>query len=234
MELFYKKIPIYYVYYSYEEWGRGYIGYRKLQTSSTPETEDYFGSYTDKTFKPTKKLILGVYFTVKEAQLAEYRLHKFYNVVKSTHFANKVATGQTGKLCGVESHSEVTKQKIREKAMGRKCSQETKKLLSSMRIGEKNSFYNKSHSSETKNKLSKQRIGSGNPSWNSGFKRSFYNANLGIYESSITIAQLFRKYPELKENYTPQGFSKSFSRQKLTYKDWEISQDNQQPSTEHA
>ena len=234
MKLFYKKVPVYYVYYSYEEWGRGYIGFRKLLNSDSPETENYYGSYTDKTFKPTKKIILGIYFSLKEAQLAEYKLHKLYDVVNSSHFVNKVATGQTGKLNGVESHSIETKDKIRKKALGRKASQQTKNLLSSQRIGDKNPFYNKRHSSEFKDKLSKERASIGNPSWDSGIKRSFFNSRLNIIETDITIAQLFRKYPNLKENYTSQGFSKSFSNSRKTYKDWEISHDNQQPSTEHA
>ena len=48
-----------YVYYSYEEWGRGYIGCR---TCSCLPSEDkkYFGSFKDKSFYPTNKMELFV------------------------------------------------------------------------------------------------------------------------------------------------------------------------------
>lgn len=236
MEIFNKKIPVYYTYYSYEDFGRGYIGYRRLRDKFlTPEEEDYKGSYTDTRFNPQHKIILGIYFTKEEAQKAEYHLHKFFSVVRNPHFANKVATGQTGKLNGVEAHSEETKQKIREKAIGRKVSKETVKKLSVMRKGENNSFYGKAHTEEFKNKLSKERIGDKNPSWGSGKKRYFKNENLGIEESGISISTLFNLYPQLKNNYTTQGFSKAFSKGKKQYKDWEIKsiQGNQQPSIDN-
>ena len=40
---------IYYVYYSFEESGRGYIGYRKCPGGRTPESDTYLGSATDNT-----------------------------------------------------------------------------------------------------------------------------------------------------------------------------------------
>ena len=47
----------FYVYYSYEEFGRGYIGSRICKC--LPEEDiKYFGSYKDKTFNPTEKIIL--------------------------------------------------------------------------------------------------------------------------------------------------------------------------------
>jgi hypothetical protein len=47
-------IKNYYVYYSYELWGRGYIG--KRECMCLPEEDvKYFGSFTDKTFEPTEK-----------------------------------------------------------------------------------------------------------------------------------------------------------------------------------
>jgi len=46
----------FYVYYSYEEYGRGYIG--KRECKYLPEEDvNYFGSFKDKTFKPTQKII---------------------------------------------------------------------------------------------------------------------------------------------------------------------------------
>lgn len=85
----------FYVYYSYESWGRGYIG--KRECSCLPEEDvKYFGSYTDKTFKPTKKIILEIFNTRKDAYEAEIKLHSFYDVKNNPHFANKTNQSATG------------------------------------------------------------------------------------------------------------------------------------------
>jgi hypothetical protein len=77
-----------YTYYSYEEFGRGYIGSR--QCKCLPEEDvRYFGSYKDKTFKPTQKIILETYNTKEEALIDEVKLHEFYDVDNNPHFANK-------------------------------------------------------------------------------------------------------------------------------------------------
>jgi general stress protein YciG len=77
----------YYTYYSYEEFGRGYIGSRKSKVS--PEKDiSYFGSYKDKTFHPTQKIILTHHNTREEALAAEMKLHEFYDVANNSHFAN--------------------------------------------------------------------------------------------------------------------------------------------------
>jgi len=69
----------FYVYYSYEEFGRGYIGKRECRC--LPEEDiKYFGSFFDKSFKPTQKIILEIYGTRKEAYIDEAKLHKFYQV----------------------------------------------------------------------------------------------------------------------------------------------------------
>jgi hypothetical protein len=78
----------FYVYYSYEPWGRGYIG--KRECWCLPEEDiKYFGSYTDKTFKPTEKIILETFDNRNESYKAEAKLHKFYDVKNNSHFANK-------------------------------------------------------------------------------------------------------------------------------------------------
>lgn len=78
----------YYIYYSYEEWGRGYIGKRSCKCKPEEDVR-YFGSYKDKTFKPTKKIILETYDTAEELAKAEEILHEFYDVRKNSHFANQ-------------------------------------------------------------------------------------------------------------------------------------------------
>jgi hypothetical protein len=77
-----------YTYYSYEEFGRGYIGKRSCDCKPEEDVK-YFGSYTDKTFKPTQKIILETYDTREEALIDEVKLHEFYEVDKNPHFSNK-------------------------------------------------------------------------------------------------------------------------------------------------
>jgi hypothetical protein len=85
----------FYVYYSYEEWGRGYIG--KRECYCLPEEDvKYFGSFTDKSFKPTQKIVLATFETREEAFAAEIALHGFYKVEKNSHFANKARQTSTG------------------------------------------------------------------------------------------------------------------------------------------
>jgi len=83
------KRKYFYVYYSYEPWGRGYIG--KRECWCLPEEDiKYLGSFTDKTFKPTEKIILETFDTAKDALKAEVSLHIFYGVDENPHFANKL------------------------------------------------------------------------------------------------------------------------------------------------
>jgi hypothetical protein len=78
----------FYVYYSYEEYGRGYIGSRVSKVSPEQDLK-YFGSFSDKNFKPTQKIILEVFKTKQEALDAEIKLHKFYDVKNNSHFVNR-------------------------------------------------------------------------------------------------------------------------------------------------
>lgn len=85
----------FYVYYSYEEWGRGYIGKRECLCLPEEDTK-YFGSFTDKTFNPTQKIVLSVFDTREAAYAAEILLHEFYDVCKNPHFANRARQTSTG------------------------------------------------------------------------------------------------------------------------------------------
>ena len=86
----------YYTYYSYEEWGRGYIGSRGCKCLPEDDVK-YFGSFSDKTFKPTQKIILkNDYTTRKEALIDEIILQKYYKVVENPHFVNKSYQTNTG------------------------------------------------------------------------------------------------------------------------------------------
>ncbi len=85
-----------YTYYSYEEWGRGYFGSRTCRCLPKEDVK-YFGSFGDKTFKPTQKIILkDDYATREEAILDEVILHDYFEVDKNPHFANRAKQTCTG------------------------------------------------------------------------------------------------------------------------------------------
>jgi len=77
-----------YVYLSYELDGRMYIGSRTSIVS--PEGDDYFGSYRDKTFQPTHKKVLRVFNSREEADKWEEYLHEANSVDTNPRFANQV------------------------------------------------------------------------------------------------------------------------------------------------
>lgn len=81
-----------YVYYSYEEFGRGYIGAR----SKSPDGDDYFGSFKDTTFKPTNKIILAEFGSMEEALEVEVALHNYFDVAENPHFANRAKQTTAG------------------------------------------------------------------------------------------------------------------------------------------
>lgn len=69
--------------------------------------------------------------------------------------------GRSGKENGMygKTQSEETKQKIREKALGRKMSDEVKRKRSISQIGEKNHFYSKTHTEETRKSIAEKLSG---------------------------------------------------------------------------
>ena len=167
----------FYVYYSYEEFGRGYIGSRGCKCLPKDDVK-YFGSFRDKTFKPTQKIILGAYKTRKEAYAAEILLHEFYDVAKNPHFANRCKALTTGFTVegvpinkGVKKSEEFrklisqsnkrrivsseTRKKLSENQKGRKASEETRR-----KIGEASK--RRVTSDETRKLKSKQMSGEGN------------------------------------------------------------------------
>jgi hypothetical protein len=144
-------MEIHYVYYSYEEFGRGYIGCRTCEC--LPEEDDYLGSYHDETFNPSNKIILETFSTKKEALQAEVDLHKFYQVDKNPHFANKARQKTTGFYYSSKEvvRSEEYKKKMSERLKGREIKPEwIEKAKQNRRSfeGENNPFYGKSHSKE--------------------------------------------------------------------------------------
>mgnify|MGYP006270387995 CR=1 FL=1 len=149
----------YYTYYSYEEWGRGYIGSRGCKCK--PENDvRYFGSFKDKTFKPTQKIILkDDYASRTDAYADEIILQQFYKVVENPHFANKSYQTTTKFYFNRkgQKHPKISGDKHPSKR------EELRKNLSEKRkgdknpmygmTGEKNPFFGRKHTEETKNKI---------------------------------------------------------------------------------
>lgn len=148
----------FYVYYSYEEYGRGYIG--KRECKCLPEEDvSYFGSFKDKIFQPTQKIILETFDSVEEALEAECDLHNFYKVDKNPHFVNKAKQSSSGfyynrtgeKNLSIVGDNNPAKRK------------EVREILSQQKMGKnnpmyglkgtKNPFGGKQHSNETKSKI---------------------------------------------------------------------------------
>ncbi len=126
-----------YTYYSYEEYGRGYFGSRTCKC--LPEDDiKYFGSFKDKIFKPTQKIILkNDYSTREEAYADEIILQRYYKVVENPHFANRSYQTSTGFSrkgmipCNKgKKMSEQQKYKLSDSCKGRKLSEETKEKIS--------------------------------------------------------------------------------------------------------
>jgi hypothetical protein len=108
-----------YVYHSYEEWGREYIGVRSSDCLPEEDTK-YFGTFSDKTFKPTGKVILFVCETRQEASEIEIKLHDFFDVAVNPQFANKAkATSTKFDTTGLPN-TEEAKKKISESLSGEK------------------------------------------------------------------------------------------------------------------
>jgi len=133
-----------YVYYSYEEWGMGYIGSRSCK--GLPEEDvKYFGSFKDKNFKPTQKIILkSDYATREEAYADEIILQEYYKVVENPHFANRSYQTSTGfSQKGKSAHNKGKKMSLEQRqklsliCKGRKVSEEAKKKISKAIKGRK-------------------------------------------------------------------------------------------------
>jgi hypothetical protein len=152
-----------YVYYSYEEFGRGYIGSRTCNCLPEEDT-DYFGSFTEKTFNPVAKIILkSDYKTRREATADEVILHNAYDIAKNPHFVNRAKQrGEGFSTEGTKLRKE-TRQKLSEAKTGRNLSENHRLKISRAQTGEKNHNYGKPLSEEAKQNLSEKNSGEGNP-----------------------------------------------------------------------
>jgi len=130
-------IEYHYVYYSYEEYGMGYIGSRTCRCLPEEDVK-YFGSFKDKSFEPTQKIILkSDYVTREEAYIDEIILQQYYKVTENPHFANRAYQTSTGfSRKGTIPHnkgkrmSEEQRKKLSAACKGRKQSEEAKEKIS--------------------------------------------------------------------------------------------------------
>lgn len=166
----------FYVYYSYEEYGRGYIG--KRECNCLPEKDiKYFGSYKDKTFQPTQKIILETFDSVEDALEAESILHDFYEIDKNSHFANRAR--QTSKKFYYINPSEnmlgennpakrpEVRKKISDSAKKRVLSEETRRKISLSNMGKKSpkGMLGKKLTEEQRQKVREKKVARDNKIW---------------------------------------------------------------------
>ena len=141
----------------------GYFGSRTCKCLPKEDIK-YFGSFSDKTFKPTQKIILkDDYATREEAYADEIILQEYYKVVENPHFANRAYQTSTKfsvfGLTFTESHrkkiSEGQKGKKRSKEVGEKISAILKEKYSK----EPSPILGKSKSQSHKRKISESHKG---------------------------------------------------------------------------
>ena len=90
-----------------------YIGSRSCKCKPDEDVR-YFGSFRDKSFKPTNKIILKVFDTRKKAFKHEIYLHFVLDVATNPLFANRARVTTTGfNWCG-QKHTSETIQRIKE------------------------------------------------------------------------------------------------------------------------
>ena len=156
------------VYLSYESkpGGRNYIGKHSTECIH----DGYLGSFSDSSFCPDSKIILGVFKTSEAAILAEIQWQRAFKVVSNPDFVNK--SYQTSKKFDTTGAIPHNKGKPRTEEEKKKISECTKRALKEKGFdnsGEKNPMYGlrgekhhgfgKKRSAETVERMSKARLG---------------------------------------------------------------------------
>lgn len=173
-----------YTYFSYEDKpnGRGYIGYRKCNPGVMPwEDIKYFGSPTDKTFKPNKKIIIQVFLSQHEASSFETFLQKKFDVLKDPYFANKSISGEKFLV-----DEEVAKKMRKPKSASHRTNiSKSKRGELNPRYGKPGVNLGKTFSQSWRKKLSDAK----NPN-----KFNWENKILGLQENFLSCPEMSNKY----------------------------------------
>lgn len=99
-----------FVYLSFDSspGGRNYIG-----KHTTRNLDDgYFGSFSDSTFRPDSRIILGYFQSSEAAVAAEIQWQRVFQVATDPEFANRSYQTSTGFVC--TGHTEESRQKMRD------------------------------------------------------------------------------------------------------------------------
>ena len=166
------KKDCHYIYYSWDDLGRGYIGVRSCACAPELDTK-YFGSFKDKTFQPTSKVIIKTFPTRSDAVRAEIQMHNLFNVGVEPHFANRAKQRSDKFDTSGVGLSEEHRRKLSEKFSGVNNPQFGKTGELSPNFGERNAMFGRSgdkhprfggnHTEEAKIKISASKTGERNP-----------------------------------------------------------------------
>jgi hypothetical protein len=156
------------VYLSYESKsnGRNYIG----KHSTSDLHDQYLGSFSDKSFSPDSRIVLGVFNSSEAATQAEMQWQRVFEVVPDPEFANKsYQTSSRFDTTGTPAHN---KGKPRTTGEKQAISEGTKKALKERgfdnkgeknpmfgKVGEAHPSFGKSRSPESKQKMSMAKKG---------------------------------------------------------------------------
>jgi hypothetical protein len=218
-------LKYFYVYYSYEEYGRGYIGSRIC--NCLPENDiKYFGSFKDRSFNPTQKIILETFDNNIDMLNSEVLLHTFYQVDLNPHFANKARQTSTGFSTFGLNHNENQKRINIKKWLGNNNPNRRPK--------EEHSFYGKCHTEIWKKEQS-ERMKNNNPMkrcevskkqsqsmkgktpWNKGIKFEKYNDGGNPNAKKIIFNE--KEYSSIKEAMKENQISYHMIRKNCIYLD---------------
>ena len=221
----------YYTYYSYEEWGRGYFGSRGCKCLPEEDVK-YFGSFADKTFKPTQKIILKRDYTTREEAYAdEIILQRYYKVVENPHFANRSYQTTSKFSVSGTTYSQKRKDEISERQRGRKRPKEVgdkiSKVLREKYSKEPSPLLGKSKSEEHRKNLGKSKVGKPIPKSARLKILKYYENNMSpraqkwrlTFENG-QVVELYGLYKWAKENnYTNSALCLVYKNKRNRHKD---------------